>query len=72
MKLESYAVKCPECKGLRYVGPNLLCRCCNGVGQIIIPDFHEKPGMSPKGLRTFGILCLMVAAAIGLGVWLSR
>lgn len=68
MKLESYAVRCPECNGLRYVGPNLLCGCCNGVGQIIIPDHKAKPGLSDANVRNVLIGCGIVLAVIAWAV----
>jgi hypothetical protein len=68
VRVESYSVKCPECHGLRYVGTNLLCPVCNGVGQIVIPDARPKRGISRENLRNIGVILVMLAA--GVAVWM--
>jgi hypothetical protein len=60
VKLEVYSVKCPECKGLRYVGSNLLCPICNGVGVLVIA---EAPKLNRTNLRN-----ALIAVAMLLGI----
>ena len=70
MRVESYSVKCPECHGLRYVGTNLLCPVCNGVGKIVIPEYRPNRGISNRELRNVGfILALAFAVALAVALW---
>ncbi len=66
MKLEVYSVTCPECKGMRFIGRNQLCPICDGVGQIIIPDYVDKPGLSAANVRNVLIGC---GIALAILVW---
>lgn len=55
-----WSITCPECKGARYVGANLLCPVCNGVGQVFVPE----PGMSRTSSLRLAIGCVMVLCAV--------
>jgi hypothetical protein len=67
MKLEAYSVTCDRCDGRRFIGDNLLCDRCNGVGRVVIME-DVKPGLSRANLRNIFIGCALM---FGVLLWLA-
>lgn len=61
MKIDRYAVTCPECKGKRFIGP-YLCETCEGDGHVLIPQVPNRL----QGPRLLVAAILFVSLAVVL------
>jgi hypothetical protein len=70
MKVESYATRCPECHGERYIGNNQLCPVCLGDGAIVVRPRRLEAPISRRKLRNVCfILAIVFAVALAIALW---